>query len=133
VVHALIVSQNNMDPNTLAATFGFIGTAIGGIISWLVQAQRNKHELQIHNETHKTDFAAETTARYYLMSESYTDRSFKTLLERIGGFSDDELRKILVRAGAIRLIRDDGSEWWRLLKRNQEAIKQKKQKDDKRG
>ena len=64
-----------MDPNFTAATFGFVGTVVGGLISWALQAQRNKHELEIFKETHKTDFAAERTARYFLESEKYVERS----------------------------------------------------------
>ena len=54
-----------------------------------------------------------------------TIRSFVTLKNYLGGFEDDELRKILVRAGAIRTFRDDGSEWWRLLSRMEEYIDSK--------
>jgi hypothetical protein len=64
-----------MNPNVTAAFFGFVGTAIGGLISWALQAQRNKHDLNILRETHKAEFAAETTARHYLESERFTDRS----------------------------------------------------------
>jgi len=117
-----------MDPNVTAALFGFIGTAIGGLISWFLQKQRNDHELEVLRESHKTDFAAESTALFYLLSEKFTDRSFKILQERIGGFPDDELRKILVRAGAVRIIREDKSEWWRLLERNDEAVEKIKER-----
>jgi hypothetical protein len=65
------------------------------------------------------------TARHFLNHKSYTDRSFDTLQKHLGGFSDDELRKILVRADAIRIYRDDGSEWWRLLSRMDEYIENK--------
>lgn len=68
---------------------------------------------------------AETTARHFLSHRAYTDRSFDTLRNHLGGFEDDELRKILVRAGAIRVYREDGSEWWRLLSRMDEYIERK--------
>ena len=76
-------------------------------------------------EENKTDFIAEETARHFLNHKSYTDRSFEVLQKHLGGFDEDELRKILVRAGAIRLYRDDGTEWWRLLERTAEYIKNK--------
>ena len=69
---------------------------------------------------------AESTARHYLGHKGYTDRSFDTLKKHLGGFEDDELRKILVRAGAIRVFREDGSEWWRLLERSAEYIEKKR-------
>lgn len=69
------------------------------------------------------------TVQHYLNHKGYTDRSFEILKKRVGGFEEDELRKILVRAGAVRYIRDDGSEWWRLLSRNPEAGEMAKSKE----
>jgi hypothetical protein len=39
-------------------------------------------------------------------------RSFAMIRHHIGGYSDDELRKLLVRAGAIRVISQDDRELW---------------------
>ena len=68
---------------------------------------------------------AEETTQHFLSHKSFTDRSFDTLKKYLGGFEDNELRKILVRAGAVRVIRDDGTEWWRLLSRMDEYIEKK--------
>ncbi|MBL3658440.1 hypothetical protein [Fulvivirga sediminis] len=108
------------------AIFTLLGTILGGLISYFLQRQKFSHDLKIRREADKTDFMAETTARHFLSHKSYTDRSFDTLKKRLGGFDDDELRKILVRAGAIRDIRHDGTEWWRLLSRMDEYIEKKK-------
>ncbi len=130
---------------TLAA---LIGTAFGGLITFLTQRQQQRHDLLIVKETHqsdlhklkeqhkadlnmlketyKTDFMAEETAKHFLSHKTYTDRSFDVLRKHLGGFEDDELRKILVRAGAIREFREDRSEWWRLLSRMEEYIDKKK-------
>ena len=56
------------------------------------------------------------------------DDLLSRLIRAAGGgqvFTDDELRKILVRAGAVRIVRDDGTEWWRLLSRMDEFIERK--------
>lgn len=130
---------------TLAA---LLGTAFGGFITFLTQRQQQKHDLQvlrethqadlqklqethksdleILKETHKTDFVAEETAKHFLNHKTHIDRSFDVLQKHLGGFEEDELRKILVRAGAIRVYRDDDSEWWRLLSRMDEYISKKK-------
>lgn len=42
-----------------------------------------------------------------------------------GGFDDDELRRIRVRAGAVWTFRDDGSAWRRLLGRMDDYIERK--------
>ena len=110
-----------MDP-TIAS---LLGTLIGGGITYLINKQLHAQQLAALREQYKTDFMAEETARHFLSHKSYTDRSFDTLHKHLGGFTDDELRKILVRAGAIRNYREDGSEWWRLLSRMDEFIEKK--------
>lgn len=110
-----------MDP-TLAS---LLGTLVGGGITYFLNRQAHAHQLAALREEFRTEFMAETTARHFLSHKSYTDRSFETLSRNLGGFSDDELRKILVRAGAIRVFRDDGSEWWRLLSRMDEYIEKR--------
>ena len=102
-----------MDP-TFAS---LLGTVLGGGITYLLNRQLHAQQLASQlaslNEQFKTDFMAEETARHFLSHKSYTDRSFDVLKKHLGGFSEDDLRKILVRAGAIRTFREDGTEWWR--------------------
>ncbi|MCG2592001.1 hypothetical protein LZ009_04325 [Ramlibacter sp. XY19] len=110
----------------LWSTFSaLLGALVGGGISFLLNRQQFRNQLRILQEQHKVEFMAEETARHFLSHKSFTDRSFETLRNHLGGFEDDELRKILVRAGAIRVFRDDGSEWWRLLSRMDEYIERK--------
>ncbi len=110
-----------MDP-TLAS---LLGTLVGGGITYFLNKQSHAHQLAALREQYKTDFMAEETARHFLNHKSYTDRSFDTLQKHLGGFNEDELRKILVRAGAIRIYREDDTEWWRLLNRMDEYIEKK--------
>jgi hypothetical protein len=114
-----------MEPALWSSLSALLGAAVGGGISFLLNRQQFGNQLRIQRELHKVEFMAETTARHFLSHKSYTDRSFETLRKHLGGFGDDELRKILVRAGAIRVYREDGSEWWRLLSRMDEYIERK--------
>lgn len=107
------------------ALFTLLGTVVGGLISYFLQKQRFDQELKIKQEEFKTDYMAETTVKHFLKHKAYTDRSFEILKKHLGGFEDDELRKILVRAGAIRTYREDKTEWWRLLSRMDEHIEKK--------
>ena len=110
----------------LWSTFSaLLGALVGGGISWLLNRQQFANQLRILKEQNKTEFMAEETARHFLSHKAFTDRSFETLKQHLGGFEDDELRKILVRAGAMRVYREDGSEWWRLLSRMDEFIERK--------
>jgi len=117
-----------MSESIIAALAGIIGTLVGGFVTYLTQRAQFKNELAKIREENRTEFQAEQTAMHYLSHKNYTDRSFETLKKHLGGFEDNELRKILVRAGAIRTYRDDGSEWWRLLSRMDEYIANKQGK-----
>ncbi|UXP32222.1 hypothetical protein N6H18_17930 [Reichenbachiella agarivorans] len=112
----------------LPAITALIGTTIGGLLAFLVQKKQFQHELDKLKLQNKTEFMAEETVKHFLNHKTYTDRSFDVIKKHLGGFDDDELRKILVRAGAIRDYRDDGSEWWRLLSRMDEYIEKKTSK-----
>jgi hypothetical protein len=114
-----------MEPAIWSSLSALLGAAVGGGISYLLNRQQFRNQLRILQEQHKVEFMAEETARHFLGHKSFTDRSFETLRNHLGGFADDELRKILVRAGAIRVYREDGSEWWRLLSRMEEYIERK--------
>jgi len=111
-----------MATDLLPGLIGLLGVVIGGLLTWWIQRDKSATDYKIALESVKTEHMAETTARYYLNHKGYTDRSFELLMARLGGFEEDELRKILVRAGAVRYIRDDGTEWWRLISRNNEAF-----------
>jgi len=110
-----------MSPEITAGLFALAGAIIGGLISHWLQKQKISSDMLIALESIKTEHMAERTALHYLNHKGYTDRSFELLRKRLGGFTDDELRKILVRAGAVRYIREDETEWWRLLSRAKEA------------
>jgi hypothetical protein len=114
-----------MDAALWSSLSALLGALVGGGISYLLNRQQFRNQLRIQQEQHKVEYMAEETARHFLGHKSFTDRSFDTLRNHLGGFGDDELRKILVRAGAIRVYRDDGSEWWRLLSRMDEYIERK--------
>ena len=114
-----------MDASLWSTFSALLGALVGGGISWLLNRQQFSNQLRLSQELHRTEFMAEETARVFLSHKSFTDRSFETLRQHLGGFEDDELRKILVRAGAMRVYRDDGSEWWRLLSRMDEYIERK--------
>ncbi|MEO9802825.1 MAG: hypothetical protein ABJF04_06240 [Reichenbachiella sp.] len=95
----------------------FITALVTGLVTFLVQERRLKKEFEKELLNAKTEHIAEKTAKYYLSDSRYTDRSFEKLKKRLGGFNDDELRKILVRAGAVRFFRKNDTEWWTLVSR----------------
>jgi hypothetical protein len=54
-----------------------------------------------------------------LNSDEWQKRSFEAIKGRVGGFDDDELRKILLAVGAVKFTSHSGEELWGLLSRNQ--------------
>ena len=114
-----------MEPQVWSAVSALLGALVGGGTSWVLNRQQFENQLKLAREAHRTEFMAEETARALLSHKGFTDRSFDTLKRHLGGFEDDELRKILVRAGAMRIYREDGTEWWRLVSRMDEFIEKK--------
>ncbi len=117
-----------MDAQLLTPLFTLLGTLVGGLVTFAVNRQQFKHQIQALQQQYKTEFMAEETARHFLSHKGFTDRSFEVLKKHLGGFEDDELRKILVRAGAVRTYRDDEGEWWYLLSRTGERIEKLQQR-----
>ena len=114
-----------MEPQVWSAISALLGALVGGGVSWMLNRQQFENQLKLAREHHRTEFMAEETARALLSHKGFTDRSFEALQRHLGGFGEDELRKILVRAGAMRIYREDGTEWWRLVSRMDEFIEKK--------
>jgi hypothetical protein len=83
------------------------------LLTFLVQERKLRRDYRL-------DFMAENAVLKLLESKQWQKRSFKAIKARLGGFEDEELKKILVRAGAVRFRgRNGGEELWGLLKRNE--------------
>jgi len=93
-----------------------ITAALTALATFLIQEMRLRRDFKLDRDRLRTEFMAEQVARKLLECEKWKKRSFKEIKKRLGGFEDDELRKILVRAGAVRFEGDD--ELWGLLSRN---------------
>ncbi len=89
--------------------------AFTGYVTFRIQERRLKQEL-------KTEFMAEKVAKDLLSDERWQKRSFEEIKKWLGGFADEELRKILVRSGAVRFEKQDGGELWGLISRNTDDL-----------
>ena len=89
--------------------------AVTGLITFSIQERRLRTEL-------RTEFMAEQAAKALLETERWKKRSFAEIKKRLAGFGDDYLRKILVRAGAVRFEASDGGELWGLISRNKDDL-----------
>lgn len=69
----------------------------------------------------RPEYAPEGVAHAMLTDRKWRYRTFRVLKYHLSGFTDDELRKILVRAGGVRLTAG-GQEVWGLLSRNRKYL-----------
>lgn len=79
-------------------------------MTFALQERKLKREL-------RTEFMAEQAAKAPLEHDEWNMRSLEEIKKRLGGF-DDELRKILVRAGVMKFEGEDGKELWGLISKN---------------
>ena len=104
------------EPTILAASVSAVVALVVSGISSVVMVWLQKDRLRTEL---KLEFAAETAIRDLLSERSWKQRSFEAIKKRLQGFDDDELRKLLVRSGAVSFERaDDGKEFWGLRERN---------------
>jgi len=141
-----------MEIAIIASLLSFLGVIVGGMITYLIQNKKFKHEFKLQDQQfiqdlnlqkqnleqdyklkfdeEKTLNIAERTINYYLTEDERYERSFNHIKTKLGGFEEEKLRRILVRAGAVRFIRDKSQEeYWCLVKRLPEKYKKDKEKN----
>lgn len=93
---------------------------IAGYCSYLVQRFKLFKEFRLED-------SAEKAISNLLNHPDWTKRTFTSISDKIGGFEDDELRKLLVRSGAVRFYVKNASgekvEHWGLISRNKDHLK----------
>jgi hypothetical protein len=99
---------------------------VGGLVSFLVAVVTASItaltlERKLRRD-YQLEFAAEAVARKLLNDPRWTLRTFKIIDHHLAGFSNDDLRQLLVRAGAIRFKSKSGIELWGMLERNLELL-----------
>ena len=92
------------------AAISLITALLTSVGSYLVMRHRLQREF-------KLQYRAETVARKLLNHPTWRWRTFKIIKHHLGGFEDEELRKILVQAGAVKFETKVGDEIWGLYDR----------------
>jgi hypothetical protein len=99
----------------IAGGVSVVVSIIGGVGSFRLQERRLREEL-------RTQFMAESAIRELLLHDKWRLRSFGVIKKRIRGFGDDELRQLLIRAGAVCFEARGGEEMWGLRVRNADQL-----------
>jgi len=106
-----------MDEKLLAALVAGSASIVVSVVAYWVQNKKLREDFKNDIANAKTGFMAETAARELLTQYEKPFRTFALIRHHVGGFSDDELRRILVRAGALRFMSKSGMELWALHER----------------
>jgi hypothetical protein len=109
--------SGDMDEKLTGALIGGVASIVVSIIAYWVQRAKLKQDFENDVAQTRTGFMAETAARELLTQYEKPFRTFVMIRHHIGGFMDDELRRILVRAGALRFMSVSGIELWALHER----------------
>lgn len=99
----------------IAGAVSLVTAAVTAVVTVVLAERKLRRDFRL-------EFAAERIAHAMLMDDTWRLRSFATIKHHLGGFEDNALRQILVRAGAIRFESDAGDELWGLLDRNRDRL-----------
>lgn len=100
----------------VAGVVALVVAAGTSLTAFVLQREQLRQEL-------RTEFMAEQALVGLLDHADWTLRSFERISKHVGGFDDDELRRMLVRAGALRFESSNGVELWGLRHRNLDRLK----------
>ena len=91
------------------------GALIGAATAVTVAARARKRQYKLEDRSEELLFRL-------LGHERFRLRTFATIKYHVAGFEDNELRKALIRAGALRFEDALGAETWGLLDRNEHLL-----------
>ena len=107
----------------------FIGAVITGGINYFLQKNQFKHNICMFQLQNKSRENVKDILEESLWHKKFIERSFAALKKNVGGFQDDEIRKMLHEIDAIKTVRKgDGTEWWYLNERKNERLEWLKSK-----
>ena len=101
----------------------FLTALITALFTFLIQERRFWREFKLDIKGQRTEYMTEKAIKNLLKNKNGGKRTFKEIKKKVGVFEENELRKILVRIGAVRFLTKDedldtDQELWGLLKIN---------------
>jgi hypothetical protein len=115
----ILISTLALVPSAIAAVTAAFVAAITSFLVAHMTARSSRERLRAEL---RTEFMAEEAIHQLLSHQTWTLRSFELLKRHIRGFREDELRRMLISAGALAFDDEsnDGTtvEYWGLRTRN---------------
>jgi hypothetical protein len=105
--------------------WGAWSAVIAGVVAWLTAQQTIRFNRDRMKREFQLEFATEAALKALLSEGAYAMRSFAKIKHHLPGFADDDdLRRHLIRAGAVCFTGASGNEMWGLLEKHKgEAFK----------
>src|SRR4051794_32124438 len=100
----------------------FASALIAGIVAVTVALLTSRTQERKLRAELRTEFMVEEAIRALLEHKQWEQRSFDAISRQIPGFEANELRRLLIRAGALCFPDGSGGEWWGLRDRNQKSL-----------
>ncbi len=118
------IEESGMGAWDTAALAAIIAALVGALASWVTARHQAKTEFAKLEREYMLQHQSEQLVRRLLQRPKWEKRSFQAIQKHVGGFAPDELRQILIRAGAVRFALDDdpAREFWGLIERNEQAL-----------
>ncbi|WP_406062169.1 hypothetical protein OG462_29370 [Streptomyces sp. NBC_01077] len=95
-----------------AVVIPLVVSLVTSLLAWKSHDDRLRAEL-------RTEFTAEAVITHLLRDSRWDTRKFTTIQGYLKGFGENELRKLLVRSGAL-CFDEAGDEVWGLRERNRD-------------
>jgi hypothetical protein len=99
-----------------------LGALSSGVVAALLQRKQFQHDKDMHALQNQGAENVKALLAEMLNHKSHVRRSFGAMRKKVGGYKDDELRRLLHEASAKRANGKDGEEWWYLAEREGEYI-----------
>lgn len=99
----------------IAGGVSLVVAAATAAVTFRAQERKLREEL-------RTQFMAEEAINLLLSHPDWQLRSFEQISRHVRGFPADDLRQLLIRAGALAFRGADGTEMWGLRTRNESRL-----------
>ncbi|MEO0496123.1 MAG: hypothetical protein AAF141_01960, partial [Pseudomonadota bacterium] len=96
--------------------------AISAMIAFVVAYYASRGAENRLKEKYERELSPQKLARQVLLAKRSKSLPFAVLQAHFGGLDDNQLRRALLAAGALRFKAEDGSEEWGLISRNKARL-----------